>query len=144
MILFMSSCGGHMDDWPYCDLPDSVANYDSVTIEIIEKDTKDAGKIITNEKYFSNHSEIVLDFYDLIENMHVSPKSTNQTFEKYWQKVSIFFEMDDLNYTFEYYELSMTDGYFVFDFKETHNFKGDFYGVVLNAITKNADKLRKL
>lgn len=35
-IPFLSSCGGDMDDWPYCDLPDAVASYETVTIEMIQ------------------------------------------------------------------------------------------------------------
>jgi hypothetical protein len=142
--IFLVSCGGDMDGWPYCDLPDSVANYDTVTIEKIEKDSNNEGKIISNEKYFSSSRETVLAFYNLIESMHVSPEKTNKTFDEYWQKVSINFEKDKLSYIFDYYELSITDGYFVFNFEEAYKFKGDFYSVVSNAINEHKDTLIKI
>lgn len=142
--IFFSSCGGHMDDWPYCDLPDDLANYTTVTIEIIKKDYKNNYDKVRNDKYYSDSSEVVLNFYNLIENMHVSPKATNKTFNQYLDKVSIIFEKHDLNYTFDYYELSMADGYFVFNFQEIYEFRGNFYGVVSNAISQNSEKLIKL
>lgn len=133
-----------MDDWPYCDLPDDVANYTSITIKIIKKNYKDDYKIIRNDVYHSDSSEMVLNFYNLIEYMHVFPKPTTKNLTDYIEKVSIIFEKDDLNYTFDYYELSMTDGYFVFNFKEIYKFKGNFYGVVSDEISKCSDKLVKL
>lgn len=145
-IILVSSCtvGGEMMDWPYCDLPDYVSSYETITIELVNNSISGNNNDTQIYKYYSESPEVVLAFYNVIEGMHRSPKKTEQNFDKYWQKVSIDFKKENLNYKFEYYELSMKDGYFVFNEDDIYGFKGNFYGVALSVIGENSDKLTRL
>lgn len=145
-ITLLSSCnvGGEMDNWPYCDLPDAVSDYQTVFVETIVNHFPENGGQTETHRYFGESPEIVLEFYHIIESMHVAPEKAERNFDEYWQKVSINFEKQDLDYKFEYYELSLADGYFVFNKGDIYEFKGDFYSVISNNVKKNLDKLTEL
>lgn len=144
IILNLCNCGGEMDNWPYCDLPDTIASYESLTIKIIVNDLPNAGGETETHEYFSDDSEMVLEFYNFIEAMRVSPKKTYKTFENFYAYVLLDFKKSNTNYYFEYYELALTDGYFIFDKKDIYEFKGDFYGAIDDNIQKNMNMFIEL
>lgn len=143
-ICVLTSCGVNMQDWPYCDLQNEIETYDKVTIEMIYDNSVLGDGGIEKHTYIGNSNEIVLKFYNVIEYMHRSPKIKNKTFENYWQRVSLIFEKEGLSYIFEYYEMAITDGYFIFNKQEIYEFRGDFYGVIQDFISKNMNFLNEV
>lgn len=133
-IFFLASCG--MEKWPYCDLPNAVATYGSIFVETIVNHPSNNGSQTKIHKYSSESPEVVLAFYKAIEAMHVAPKKSYRVFNAFWQKVSILFKKEDLSYKFQFYELKMTDGYFVFDNGDIYAFKGDFFSVTESVVKK--------
>lgn len=133
----LTGCGGEMDDWPYCDLPDEISQYQNVNIEISKNKSYPKNDDITTSKYVSVTENAAVEIYKMIEHLHVSPKSVDIKFASYIDKVSIEFNNSISDYVFEFYALGITNGYFVFNNETTYEFKGDFVSVITNFLDHN-------
>lgn len=140
----LTGCGGEMDNWPYCDLPDEISQYQNVNIEISKNNSYPQNDDITTSKYVSVTENAVVEIYNMIEHLHVSPKSVNIEFTSYVDKVSIKFSNDISDYVFEFYALGITNGYFVFNSESTYEFKGDFIGAITSFLEQHNSDLTKV
>ena len=78
----------------------------------------------------------------MLEDTHVSPKSTTKDLQNYSKKVSIYFFASDTIWDFKAYIFGL-DTYFLYN-DEIRQFPVDFESVFLGAIDNLSDSLIKI
>lgn len=143
LLFGLSSCGGEMQYWPYCSIPDETETADEVSIAITRNiDYPDPESMTLEcETFVSEDVGAVAHIHRLIEACKVSPRTYSVSLDYYQYHVRIAFSIyPDFDYIFEFVSLGVTTGYFIFDESdEIYAFKGDFVGVVLHHLREYAD-----
>lgn len=127
IFLFMvTSCGKSMRGWPTIELDIEIEKYDEVSLEYNRLPFENS----SDQLHFygtSLEKEVIDDLYKTINGLPYHKKIiTNINTEKYWENVVIEFKNDNDIYTFKFYSYGVTNGYFVFDNGEIHQYYGDF------------------
>ena len=133
----ITSCGTDMRDWPYIELGFKCDSVDKIFIEYLNNESDDKSK-----KFSLDNETAIENIYNLLEDTHVSPKSTTKDLQNYNKKVSIYFFASDTIWDFKAYIFGL-DTYFLYN-DEIRQFPVDFESVFLGAIDNLSDSLIKI
>lgn len=133
-LSILCSCGNSMKGWPTFDLKLDTENYDEISLEYHHASNPSDRRPLDKEIRFYGTSfdkEVIKSVYLAINCLPYSKKIYSEIdTEEYVDKVVVqFLQNGETMYVFTFYAYGVTDGYFVFDSGEIHQYHGDFVGI---------------